>query len=89
MIRLTRLDRREVVLNCDLIECLEASPDTTLRLVTGKHLVVREGVEEVLERIRAWRASLLARGARPTPVVLPPLAGALAQDEDEEAEVAA
>jgi len=89
MIRLTRLDRREVVLNCDLIECLEASPDTTLRLVTGKHLVVRESVDEVVERIRAWRGAVLARagaaaGSLPAPSVLAPLAAALAATETEE-----
>ncbi|HEX6883723.1 MAG TPA: flagellar FlbD family protein [Planctomycetota bacterium] len=89
MIRLTRLDRREVVLNCDLIECLEASPDTTLRLVTGKHMVVRESVDEVVERIHAWRSAVLARagataGALPAPSVLEPLAAALRAESEEE-----
>jgi flagellar protein FlbD len=70
MIRVTRLDRQEVVLNCDLIESIEARPDTTLRLVTGMSVVVREGVTEVLERIRAWRASVLSGAG---------LAGLLAQ----------
>jgi len=61
MIRVTRLDRHEVALNCDLIESIEARPDTTIRLVTGQSQVVREGVNEVLELIRAWRASVLER----------------------------
>ena len=61
MIRVTRFDRHEIVLNCDLIETIEARPDTTLRLVTGQSQVVRESLDEVLERIRAWRASVLAR----------------------------
>jgi len=59
MIVVTRLDRREVALNCDLIESVDARPDTTIRLVTGQSLVVRESVSEVVERIRAWRIGLI------------------------------
>ena len=44
MIRITRLDRAEFVLNCDLIESIEARPDTTIRLVTGQSRVVRESL---------------------------------------------
>lgn len=91
MIRVTRLDRREVALNCDLIESVDARPDTTIRLVTGQSLVVRESVEEVLERILAWRASVLERAglggllAHPiTPILYPALEGALAASEDED-----
>jgi len=61
MIRVTRLDKKEIALNCDMIESIEARPDTTIRLVTGQSQVVREDVGEVLERIRDWRASVLER----------------------------
>jgi len=78
MIRVTRLDKHVVALNCDLIESIEARPDTTIRLITGQSQVVREGVDEVLERIRAWRASVLERAGlagllahRPAPPPLP------------------
>ena len=60
MIRVTRLDHEELVLNCDLIEALDARPDTTIRLVTGRSHVVRESVSEVLGRIRDWRAAILS-----------------------------
>lgn len=65
MIRVTRLDRQEVALNCDLIESIEARPDTTIRLVTGHSQVVRESVDEVLERIHAWRVGILERAGLP------------------------
>ena len=75
MIRVTRLDKHEIALNCDLIESIEARPDTTIRLLTGQSQVVRESVEELLERIRAWRASVLERaglgGLLAVPVPLP------------------
>ena len=97
MIRLTRLDKQEVVLNCDLIESFDARPDTTVRLVTGHSQVVRESVDEVLARIRDWRASVLARAglagllAHPvTPVLCPPLEPVLAaQRADEDLEIPA
>ena len=57
--------RREVALNCDLIESLDARPDTTIRLVTGQSLVVREDVAQVIERIRAWRVGLLRDAGAP------------------------
>jgi flagellar protein FlbD len=61
MIRVTRLDKHEIALNSDLIESIEARPDTTIKLLTGQSQVVLEGVGEVLERIRVWRASVLER----------------------------
>ena len=51
MIRLHRLDGKEFVVNADLIETVEATPDTVLSLTTGRKLVVRESVEEVIEKV--------------------------------------
>ena len=61
MIRVSRLDRQEVAINCDLIESIEAKPDTTIRLVGGQSIVVREALEEILERIAEYRAHVLGR----------------------------
>ena len=52
MIKLSRLDRQEIALNCDLIVSIEAHPDTTLRLTTGESLLVLESVDEVVESHR-------------------------------------
>ena len=51
MIRLHRLDGKELVVNADLIETVESTPDTVLSLTTGRKLVVRESVEEVIEEV--------------------------------------
>jgi flagellar protein FlbD len=64
MIELTRLNGRPIVLNSDLIKIAEASPDTMLTLVNGEKLIVRENREEVVERVLAYRARLLASVAR-------------------------
>ena len=64
MIQLTRLNGRPMVLNSDLIKTAEASPDTMLTLINGEKLIVREEIAEVVERVLAYRARLLAVVAR-------------------------
>src|SRR5664279_3015872 len=64
MIELTRLNGSPMVLNSDLIKTAEASPDTMLTLITGEKLIVREECGEVVERVLAYRARLLALVAR-------------------------
>ena len=60
MIRVTRLNGERFALNPDLIERVEGHPDTVAHLVDGTKYVVRETVEEVLQEIREYRASILA-----------------------------
>ena len=67
MIELTRLNGNPMVLNSDLIKTAEASPDTMLTLINGEKLIVREEIAEVVERVLAYRARLLATVARRLP----------------------
>jgi len=60
MIELTRLNGRPMVLNSDLIKTAESSPDTMLTLINGEKLIVREEIGEVVEKVVAYRARLLA-----------------------------
>ena len=55
MIEVTRLDDRVYYVNPHQIEYIEANPDTTLVMLSGKRLVVQEGVEQIQERILAYR----------------------------------
>ena len=64
MIELTRLNGIPILLNSDLIKTAEASPDTMLTLINGEKLIVREQRSEVLDRVLAYRAALLAGVAR-------------------------
>lgn len=63
MIRLTRLNGVEVVVNADLIEFVETTPDTLVTLFTGKKIPVRETVEEVIEKVVSYRRAIGASGA--------------------------
>ena len=67
MIELTRLNGNPIILNSDLIKIAEASPDTMLTLINGEKLIVREECAEVVERVLAYRARLLASVAKRLP----------------------
>ena len=74
MIELTRLNGNPLVVNSDLIKWAEAAPDTMLTLINGEKVVVLESCPEVVERIIAHRARLLAEVARLAPEMAPRLA---------------
>lgn len=67
MIEVTRLNGRPMVLNADLIECVEATPDTLVSLTTGRKIMVTESVDEVVRRAIEYRSRV--RGAYPVSVV--------------------
>jgi flagellar protein FlbD len=63
MIRLTRLSGTVFALNSDLIERVDATPDTVVTLVDGKKYVVTESLEEVVDSVRRHRGEVLALSA--------------------------
>ena len=64
MIELTRLNGTTMLLNSDLVKTAEASPDTMLTLINGEKLIVREELNEVMERVLTYRSKLLCNVAR-------------------------
>ena len=86
MIRLTRLNRRPLVVNSDLIEFIENAPDTVITLVTGEKLVVREGADEIIDRIVEFRHRLLPTSFAVLPTVLGPKEAPDASDTTDVAE---
>ena len=59
MIQLTRINHQEITVNSDLIEHIEATPDTVLSLTTGQKLMVLESPETIVERVIAFRRRIL------------------------------
>jgi flagellar protein FlbD len=55
MIKVTRLDGRQLVVNAELIELIESTPDTILSLTNEHKLIVRESLDDVVERVVAYR----------------------------------
>jgi flagellar protein FlbD len=60
MINVTRLNGPAFALNPDLIERIEATPDTVIHLVGGNNYVVRESPDEIVARVREDRAAVIA-----------------------------
>lgn len=59
MILVHRLKGEPLFINSDLIETIEATPDTVVGLADGRKLVVAESPEEVVDRSRRYRASVI------------------------------
>ncbi len=60
MIRLTRLNGKEFLVNVDLIKFLEETPDTVVTLLNGERLVVTEHPDEIVERVVDYSKRLRA-----------------------------
>jgi flagellar protein FlbD len=59
MIHLTRLNQAALVVNADLIEHIEMTPDTVIVLTTGQKILVRESADEIIERVIRFRRRVL------------------------------
>ena len=75
MIRLTRLNQVPLVVNSDLIEHVEITPDTVIALTTGQKILVRETADEVIERVVRFRRAVLAGLAASQALVTPRVLG--------------
>ena len=64
MIIVTRLNGPPFALNPDLIERADTTPDTVLTLVDGTKYLIAESVEDVIEAVREYRASVIALAQR-------------------------
>jgi flagellar protein FlbD len=62
MVKLTRLNKTILIVNAELIEFIEATPDTIVTLTTGRKVVVRETVEDVIERVVSYKRSFMQHG---------------------------
>ena len=55
MIKVRKLNKEEMVINADLVETMEASPDTVITLTTGRKLVVRDKLDDVVAAIVKYK----------------------------------
>lgn len=60
MIRLTRINQKPLLINSDLIEHIEMTPDTVVAMTTGQKFVVLESADEVLHKVTEFRRSILS-----------------------------
>jgi len=62
MIRLTRINQIPLVLNADLIEHLETTPDTVISMTNGQKFVVLESSDDVIRKVIDFRREILRSG---------------------------
>jgi flagellar protein FlbD len=60
MIQLTRINHVPLVLNSDLIEHIESSPDTIVSLTNGQKLVVLETIDDIVQKVVQFRRAIYA-----------------------------
>ena len=56
MIKVTKLNGNELVVNADLIEFIERTPDTLISLTTGRKIMVLEDLDDVIRLAGGYRA---------------------------------
>ena len=61
MIKLTKINNDEFVVNCDLIETIEETPDTIITLINGKKLVVKEPSRVVIQMVVDFKRKIFNR----------------------------
>lgn len=54
MIYVNRLDGKELIINGLLIETIESTPDTMITLTTGRKIIVKQSVEEVIKQFEEF-----------------------------------
>ncbi len=55
MILLTLLNDNKIVVNAELIKTIETTPDTVISFVNGEKLIVKEKVEDVVEKVITYK----------------------------------
>jgi flagellar protein FlbD len=68
LIRVTRLNGQQITLNAEIIECVEACPDTVISLATNNRYLVKESVDEVVEKVIEYRKRVNSEKPVPNPI---------------------
>lgn len=60
MIEVTRLNGTKILINTDLIELVEETPDTVISFTTGRKLIVKESRQEIKNLVKLYRKDIFA-----------------------------
>lgn len=60
MIQLTRMNGRVIAINPDLVIWIDVTPDTSIALLNGDHIMVRETLDEVIGKVIEFKRSVRA-----------------------------
>ena len=60
MIEVTKINGTKVLVNPDLIEVVEETPDTVVFFTTGRKIIIKESRQEVKNLVKAYRKDIFA-----------------------------
>ena len=60
MIEVTRINGSKVLINPDLIEIVEETPDTVVAFTTGRKLIIKEDRQEIKNLVKSYRKEIFA-----------------------------
>ena len=60
MIEITKLNGTRILINPDLIEIIESTPDTVVSLTTGRKIIVKESRQEINNLVKSYRKEISA-----------------------------
>ena len=60
MVELTRINGTKILVNPDLMELVEETPDTVITLTTGKKIIVKESRQEIKNLVKSYRKDIFA-----------------------------
>ena len=58
MISITKLNDSKIIINCNLIESIELTPDTTITMTTGRKFIAKESVDDVIDRTIEYKRKI-------------------------------
>lgn len=58
MITITKLNDKEIIINCELIEMIESNPDTTITMTTGRKIIAKESVDDIVAKTIEFKTKI-------------------------------
>ena len=62
MIEVTKLNGSQVLINSDLIEIVEETPDTVITFTTGRKIIVKESRQQIKSLVKSYKREIMETG---------------------------
>ena len=60
MIEVTKINGKKILVNQDLFEIIEETPDTVITLTTGRKIIVKESRQDLKNLVKSYRKDIFA-----------------------------
>jgi len=59
LIFVTRLDGKRIVINAEIIEIIEETPETIVTMTTGRKVTVKEKIDEIVDKVKSYKQEIV------------------------------